>query len=199
MEELSRLSLDTHTELGPKKTEISYKNYMESIDLVFKKIFLIVAGLLAGISLVYLIFVVANLNNIDSVRNVVLRLDQISIVLSMLSFVLSLNITLTHKDKHLEVLKKLETQKIISSKRKHTKNTVLSVFYGVILGLELIDHRFMVSISASNALAEIKIDNPVVFYGFIGLKGLIFAVVISAWIFVVCTKKRSQTTDSKPN
>ena len=184
---------------GPPKTEISYKKYMESINLVLKKIFMIVAGLLAGISLIYLVFVLANVNNLDNVHNIVLRIDQISMVLSLLSFILCLNITLAHKDKHIEILKMLETQKINLSKRKNKKNTILSVFYGIILFLGLIDHRFMVSISTSNSLSAFKSNQSIVFYGFLGLKGLIFLIVISAWIFGVCTKKRSQTTDSKPN
>lgn len=196
LEELSKLAEPINVDSSPKRTEISYRKYMESIDFILKKIFMIVAGLLAGISLVYLVFVLANMNNIENMHNIVLRLDQLNTILSLLSFILCLNLTLSHKENHIEILKTLDTQRIANSKRKHVKNIILSILYGLILMFVLIGHHFMVAISSSTSLSSFKSENIIEFLGFIILKTLIFIVVISAWVFVVCNKRRSQTFDS---
>lgn len=185
------LTSDTIGSQGPKKTELSYKKYLDSFGLFLKKVFLLVAGLLAGISLVYLVFVLVNANNLENTRKVILRLDQITYVLSLLSFALSLNIALGHKDKYIEILKALDAQKIGASKRKHTKNVVLSTLYAIDLGLALIDHRFMVTVSYKLSLTNFRDSFPVVFYLFLVLKALIFLIAIAAWVFVICAKRRS--------
>ena len=191
------LSSDAQHNTGPKRTDISYKKYMDSFSLLLKKVFLLVAGLLAGISLVYIIFVLANANNLENTHRVILRLDQISYILSLLSFTLCINITLAHQEKHIDVLKMLEIQRINVSKRKHAKNVVLSSLYGAVLGLVLIDHRFMVALSSKPSLGTFKEDSPLIFYLFLALKVLIFILVISAWIFVICAKRRPRSRDAK--